>query len=164
VLTDALHVRQILINIISNAVKFTPDGGKIVFSAKCSPDPEGKLLLARFEVSDNGIGMDEDFQKHIYEAFTQADEYNARTQFKGSGLGMSIVRQFVDMLGGTIDVRSKLKAGTSVVVELPFEIDEERRGSGGEDPRRKRAKRRSTWREPAYCSQRTTRSTWRSPA
>ena len=123
VLTDALHVRQILINIISNAVKFTPDGGKIVFSAKCSPDPEGKLLLARFEVSDNGIGMNEDFQKHIYEAFTQADEYNARTQFKGSGLGMSIVRQFVDMLGGTIDIRSKLKAGTSVVVELPFEID-----------------------------------------
>ena len=123
VLTDALHVRQILINIISNAVKFTPDGGKITFKEDCRQDQNGKKLLARFEVTDTGIGMSEDFQKHIYEAFTQADAYSARTQFRGSGLGMSIVRQFVDMLGGNIRIRSKLGAGTSVVVELPFEID-----------------------------------------
>ena len=134
VLTDALHVRQVLINIISNAVKFTPDGGTITFRADCRPDPEGRRLLARFEVSDTGIGMSRDFQKHIYEAFTQADAYSARTQFRGSGLGMSIVRQFVDMLGGHIDIRSKLGNGTSVVVELPFEIDRDINAKETENP------------------------------
>jgi len=134
VLMDALHVRQVLINIISNAVKFTPDGGKIVFSAKCSPDKDGEKLLGRFEVADTGIGMSEDFQKHIYEAFTQADSYNARTRFQGTGLGMSIVKQFVDMLGGTIDIRSDLGAGTTVIVELPFDIDHDANAKAAENP------------------------------
>jgi signal transduction histidine kinase len=138
VLTDALHVRQILINIISNAVKFTPDGGKILFSTKCSPDADGNKLLCRFEVTDTGIGMSEDFLDHIYEAFTQADSYNARTRFLGTGLGMSIVRQFVDMLGGTINIKSKLGAGTSVIVELPFDIDMDADAKAAEGPAGKR--------------------------
>lgn len=123
VLTDALHIRQILINIISNAVKFTPDGGSITFRADGSRDEAGNTLLCRFEVADTGIGMSEEFQKHIFEAFVQEDTYNARTQFKGSGLGMSIVKQLVDMLGGSISIKSELHVGTSIVVEVPFEIN-----------------------------------------
>jgi len=123
VFTDALHVRQILINIFSNAVKFTPDGGSITFRAEGRQDEAGNTMLCRFEVTDTGIGMSEEFQKHIFEAFVQEDAYNARTQFKGSGLGMSIVKQLIDMLGGRITIRSKLHAGTTIVVELPFEMD-----------------------------------------
>ena len=123
VLTDALHIRQILINIISNAVKFTPDGGSITFRADGRRDESGDTLLCRFEVADTGIGMGEEFQKHIFEAFVQEDTYNARTQFKGSGLGMSIVKQLVDMLGGSVNIKSELHVGTSIVVELPLEIN-----------------------------------------
>ena len=123
VLTDALHIRQILINIISNAVKFTPDGGSITFRAEGRRDDAGDTLLCRFEVADTGIGMSEEFQEHIFEAFVQEDTYNARTQFKGSGLGMSIVKQLVDMLGGSVAIKSELHVGTSVAVELPLEIN-----------------------------------------
>ena len=123
VLTDALHVRQILINIISNAVKFTPDGGRIVFKTTSSSDADTATFVCRFEVSDTGIGMSEDFQKKVFDAFVQADDINARTQYRGSGLGMSIVKQFVDMLGGDIEIVSELGVGTTVVVELPFTID-----------------------------------------
>jgi signal transduction histidine kinase/CheY-like chemotaxis protein len=123
VLTDALHIRQILINIISNAVKFTPDGGSIIFRAEGRQDAEGGTLLCRFEITDTGIGMSEEFQKHIFEAFVQEDAFNARTQYTGSGLGMSIVRQLVDMMGGSMDIKSELHVGTSIVVDLPFEID-----------------------------------------
>ncbi len=123
VLTDALHIRQILINIISNAVKFTPDGGSITFRADCRRDEAGDTLLCRFEVTDTGIGMSEEFQGHIFEAFVQEDAYNARTQFKGSGLGMSIVKQLVDILGGRIDIKSQPHVGTSIVVDLPLEIN-----------------------------------------
>jgi len=123
VLTDALHIRQILINIISNAVKFTPDGGSITFRAEGRRDETGDTLLCRFEVADTGIGMSEDFQEHIFEAFVQEDAFNARTQFKGSGLGMSIVKQLIDMLGGSVNIKSELHVGTSIVVELPLEIN-----------------------------------------
>jgi signal transduction histidine kinase/ActR/RegA family two-component response regulator len=123
VLTDALHIRQILINIISNAVKFTPDGGSITFRAEGRKNEADNTLLCRFEISDTGIGMSEEFQKHIFEAFVQEDTYNARTQFKGSGLGMSIVKQLVDLLNGRIGITSELHVGTSIVVELPFEMD-----------------------------------------
>lgn len=123
VLTDALHIRQILINIISNAVKFTPDGGSISFRAEGSQDEKGDTLLCRFEITDTGIGMSEDFLKHIFEAFVQEDASNARTQYKGSGLGMSIVKQLVDMMDGRMDIKSELHEGTSVVVYLPLEMD-----------------------------------------
>ena len=139
VLTDALHIRQILINIISNAVKFTPDGGSITFRTDGRRDAAGDTLLCRFEVTDTGIGMSEEFQKHIFEAFVQEDTYNARTQFKGSGLGMSIVKQLVDMLGGSVNIKSELHAGTSVIVELPLEADknaaEKTEASPGEEHR-----------------------------
>jgi len=124
VLTDALHIRQILINIISNAVKFTPDGGSITFRACGRRDETGDTLLCRFEVTDTGIGMSEDFQEHIFEAFVQEDAYNARTQFKGSGLGMAIVKQLVDMMCGSVAIKSGLHVGTSIVVELPLEINQ----------------------------------------
>jgi len=138
VLTDALHIRQILINIISNAVKFTPDGGSITFRADGRRDEAGDTLLCRFEVTDTGIGMSEEFQEHIFEAFVQEDTYNARTQFKGSGLGMSIVKQLVDMLGGSVNIKSELHAGTSIIVELPLAVDKNAAGKPEASPREER--------------------------
>jgi signal transduction histidine kinase/CheY-like chemotaxis protein len=123
VLTDALHVRQVLINIISNAVKFTPDGGKIIFRFQAHPDADHRVLQSHFEIADTGIGMSEDFQDHIFEAFVQADDSDARTQYKGSGLGMAIVKEFVEMLGGQIEIRSRMNAGTTICLDFPFEID-----------------------------------------
>jgi len=123
VLTDALHIRQILINVISNAVKFTPNGGHITFRAAGRADAAGHVLNCQFEVIDDGIGMSEEFQQHIFEAFTQADSFDARSQYKGSGLGMSIVKQFVDLLNGTIAIDSHLHRGTAVTVTLPLDID-----------------------------------------
>lgn len=137
VLTDALHIRQILINLISNAVKFTPDGGRVVFRVASHPDAKERNLLCRFEVADTGIGMGKEFQEQIFEAFVQEDAFDARTQFKGSGLGMAIVKQFVDMLEGTIEIESEPDMGTTVIVELPLEIDREwrrlREADGDED-------------------------------
>lgn len=124
VLMDALHVRQILINLISNAVKFTPDGGTITFSMEAHPDEECKTLICSFVVADTGIGMSEEFKEHIFEAFVQADNFNERVQHNGSGLGMAIVKQYVDMLHGTIEIDSILYKGTKLTVTLPFEIDE----------------------------------------
>jgi len=123
VFTDALHVRQILINLISNAVKFTPDGGTITFRMDAHPDDEGKTLMSRFEVADTGIGMSREFKEHIFEAFVQADDFNNRVLNKGSGLGMAIVRQYVDMLHGNIEIDSEPGRGTRLIVTLPFEID-----------------------------------------
>ena len=134
VLTDALHLRQILINIISNAVKFTPDGGMITFKTEASTDEENKLLFCRFEIADTGKGMSEDFTKRIFEPFVQADEFGGRTEFQGSGLGMAIVKQYVDMMGGTITIRSKLGEGSTFVVDLPFDIDQ-KAGSVSENER-----------------------------
>lgn len=131
VLTDALRIRQILINIISNAVKFTPDGGRIIFKAEGHPDPEEKILNCRFEIADTGIGMDDEFQKNIFQTFVQADSGNARTNYPGSGLGMSIVKQYVDMLEGTIEINSKPGEGTAVIVRLSLEID--RNAAASED-------------------------------
>jgi CheY-like chemotaxis protein len=87
------------------------------------PDIEATTLVSRFEVADTGIGMSEEFKDHIFEAFVQADDFNNRVLYKGSGLGMAIVKQYVDMLNGTIEIDSKLDKGTRITVTLPFEID-----------------------------------------
>jgi signal transduction histidine kinase/CheY-like chemotaxis protein len=122
---DELHLRRIFINILGNAVKFTPDGGTITFRAKELSAEDGKARY-RFEVQDTGMGMSEEFQKKIFEPFTQEDG-GARTTYKGSGLGMAITKQYVELMGGTIQVRSKLNEGSCFIVELAFEIDPEAR-------------------------------------
>jgi CheY-like chemotaxis protein len=123
---DELHLRQVFINILGNAVKFTPDGGTITFRVQeLSYNEEEKKALYRFQFVDTGIGMSEEYQKKIFEPFSQ-EENGSRTNYKGTGLGMAITKQFVDMMGGTIDVKSKKDEGSCFTVEIPFDVDAEK--------------------------------------
>lgn len=120
---DELHLRQIFINILGNSVKFTPDGGKIYFRA-WEKDYTDEKALYRFELSDTGIGMKEEYLPHLFEAFSQEDE-GTRTTYKGTGLGMAITKEFVELMSGTIEVESKLNEGTKFAIEIWFDIDHE---------------------------------------
>lgn len=123
VIGDELHLRQVFINILGNSVKFTPDGGKIFFRVKELPGKEG-MAVFRFEFEDTGIGMKPEFLPHLFDAFSQEDG-GTRTTYKGTGLGMSITKKFMDLMGGTIQVESTLNVGTKFILELPMEIDTE---------------------------------------
>jgi len=118
---DELHLRQILMNILGNAEKFTPDGGKIMFRVKEKYTASNKLVYF-FEIEDTGCGMKPEFLAHIFEPFTQ-EAGGARTQFGGTGLGMSITKKYVDMMGGKIAVKSEVGVGTIFTVGLPFDAD-----------------------------------------
>ena len=115
-----LHIRQILLNILGNAVKYTPEG-EIHFIARETMTDEPKVGI-QFIIRDTGIGMSEEFQKNIYDAFTQERTGDARTYYKGTGLGMSIVQRLVQEMGGKIEVESTLNVGTTFTVELEFPI------------------------------------------
>jgi len=121
VIGDELHLRQILINILGNAVKFTQDGGKIFFRGKEIRDENNKAVF-HFEIEDTGIGMKPEFIPHLFEPFMQEDG-GARTTYKGTGLGLAITKKLVDLLDGTIQAESELNVGTKFIVELPVEID-----------------------------------------
>ncbi len=118
---DELHLRQVFINILGNAVKFTPDGGEIYFRAK-ELSSENGIAKYHFEFEDTGIGMSEEYLPKLFEAFTQ-EKGGSRTTYKGTGLGMAITKNFIDMMGGNITVESRIDVGTKFVVEIPFEID-----------------------------------------
>ena len=127
---DGLHLRQILINILGNAVKFTPDGGSVIL--RCTDtDEEGEKTLCVIEVEDTGIGMSEEFIGHVFEAFSQ-DKSGARTNYKGTGLGMAITKHLTELMGGNIEVESKENVGTKFVVKIPFEIDREEKSKKAE--------------------------------
>lgn len=121
VLADSMMIRSILVNILSNAVKFTRDGGTITFTAKCANEEDDKHVIVNYVISDTGIGMADEFLKHIFEEFTQ-ENTDARTHYKGTGLGMTIVKHYVDMMNGTISIESKKNVGTTVSISLPLEI------------------------------------------
>ncbi len=121
VLADPVRLRDVLVNILSNAVKFTPDGGTITFEARCQEKSGDGYINMHYRISDTGIGMSEDFTKVIFEEFSQED-YGARTQYHGAGLGMAIVKKYVDMMGGTISMQSKKHVGTTFTVDIPLEI------------------------------------------
>ena len=121
VLTDAVRVREVLVNILGNAVKFTNDGGTITYSVSYLPGKANHYINARYRIADTGIGMTEEFVEHIFEEFSQ-EEQDARTQYKGTGLGMTITKKYVDLMGGTISVESKKGVGSTFTVELPMEI------------------------------------------
>ena len=126
VLGDELHLRQILINILGNAIKFTKDGGKVTFSVKEEVVNEEKVDYL-FTIEDTGIGMSEEFLEHIWDAFSQ-EEKRANIKCIGTGLGMAITKQFVDMMGGQIEVSSKLHKGSKFTVKLSFELDKNEQG------------------------------------
>ncbi len=116
---DPVRFQQILTNILSNAVKFTPEGGTVeYFSATVSEDESS--FTKQIVIKDNGIGMSREFLPHIFDPFQQENsELQARNT--GTGLGMPIVKRLVDLMGGTIEVKSELGKGTEVALTLPFE-------------------------------------------
>ena len=124
VLADAVRVREVLVNILGNAVKFTDDGGEITFEACYYPEADERNILAHYRIADTGVGMTEEFVEHIFDEFSQ-EENGARTQYKGTGLGMAITKRYVDLMGGTISVTSKKGEGSTFVVELPMEITDQ---------------------------------------
>ena len=115
-----LHIRQVLINILSNAVKYTPDGGDINFRARETLFEEG-LVHLRMEIKDNGIGMSEEFLQHIFEPFTQ-EQRSSRTHYKGTGLGMAITKKLVDQMHGSLDVESEPGKGSTFIVRLSLPL------------------------------------------
>ena len=119
VLADDIRIREVLVNVLSNAVKFTRDGGTVTFSADYLPGEDGKINV-RYVISDTGIGMSPEFQKHIFEEFTQ-EHSDARTQYTGTGLGMTIAKKYVELMHGTISVQSKQGQGSTFAIELPLE-------------------------------------------
>ena len=124
VLADAVRIREVLVNILGNAVKFTPDGSSITFETGYFPGKDSRHILARYRVTDTGVGMGEEFVAHIFDEFSQ-EESSARTNYKGSGLGMAISKRYVDLMGGTIRVESKKGQGSTFTVEVPMELTDE---------------------------------------
>lgn len=121
-LGDALRFRQILINLLSNAVKYTQDGGNISLDFTEKPGSDEKHEMLEIEVKDNGRGMSKEFLEKIFEPFTRA-ESSITNKIQGTGLGMTITRNVVHLMGGTIQVESELGKGTCFHVSLPVEID-----------------------------------------
>lgn len=120
---DFMRVEQILLNLLSNAIKFTPEGGTIRLDIKQVYSHHNKARL-QFIVSDTGVGMSEDFLDRIFMPFEQA-ENKTSIKYGGTGLGMAITHNLVELLGGTIRVKSKLNEGTIFTVELPFEVSQQ---------------------------------------
>ncbi len=125
VLADATRIREVLTNFLSNAVKFTKDGGTVTLYISSHPGEDDKHIVARYIVKDNGIGMSEEFQKKLFKPFSQEDDRGARTQYKGTGLGMAIAKEYVEMMGGSIAVESQKGVGTTFAVEIPLELTEQ---------------------------------------
>ena len=123
VMADELRIREVLLNIISNAVKFTKDGGTISFAAENGPGNDENHIIVRYRISDTGIGMSEEFQTRIFDEFSQENN-GARTSYKGTGLGMAIAKQYVDLMGGKIEVSSRQGVGSAFTVEIPLLIAE----------------------------------------
>lgn len=121
VMADEVRLREVLVNLISNAIKYTKDGGKISFMCDMKELDETHVEVT-YEISDTGIGMSEDFVQHIFEEFTQEDAGAARTEYKGTGLGMAITKNYVELMGGTIQVWSQKGVGSTFTVTLPMEI------------------------------------------
>lgn len=116
---DRVRIQQILLNILSNAVKFTQENGKIRLKAEIIANDNNRINL-KVMIEDNGFGMSEEFLPHIFDVFSQ-ERREITSYYVGSGLGMSIVKSLVDMMDGHIEVRSQLTKGTTVIVEIPLE-------------------------------------------
>ena len=124
VLTDVTKVKEIFVNILSNAMKYTPSGGSVTVSLEELPCDEPGYMIVRTRISDTGIGMSQDYLTRIFEAFTR-EQNTTKSKIAGTGLGMSIVKKYVDLLGGTIQVESELGKGSTFTVTLKHKIADE---------------------------------------
>ena len=115
------HIRQILINLLDNSIKYNKHGGAVTFSSTVKPLNDERALFC-FSVEDTGIGMTPEFLAHIYEPFAQEGD-DARSKFQGTGIGMAIVKSLIDMMGGTIEISSELGTGSTFNVQIPLDID-----------------------------------------
>ena len=116
------HVKRILMNILSNAVKYNKENGSIYISCRELISEQQDMTTIEFVCRDTGIGMTDEFQKHIFEPFAQ-EHTGSRTKFAGTGLGMPITKKLVEKMGGTITFESEEGAGTTFVIRVPFKID-----------------------------------------
>ncbi len=120
ILVDPVRMKQIFLNLISNAIKFTPEGGEITVEYECMKREE-MISHDRFYIRDTGIGMSKDFlENHMFKPFSQ-EQNEVTGQYAGSGLGLSIVKSLVELMGGTISVESEIGKGTTFIICLDFE-------------------------------------------
>ena len=124
IICDKTKVREILLNIISNAIKYTPEGGHIAVSISETPCEQAGTGRYTFRVQDDGIGMSEDYLPHIFEEFSR-EHTSTESKVIGTGLGLPIVKALVDRMHGTIDVQSKIGCGTTMTVTLPLPLASE---------------------------------------
>ena len=116
------YVKRVMMNILSNAVKYNKENGQIYISCVEIPSEQPEMTTMEFVCRDTGIGMAEEFQKHIFEPFAQ-EHTGSRTKFAGTGLGMPITKKLVEKMGGTITFESEKGVGTTFVIRVPFKID-----------------------------------------
>ena len=121
VITDRLRLNQVLLNILTNAVKFTPEGGSVSFCVTEKPCAEDNHTCFEFRVKDTGIGMSEEFKKKVFDSFSR-EKTSTVSGIQGTGLGMAITKNIVDMMGGTITLTSKKGEGSEFVVNIPCKI------------------------------------------
>ena len=124
ILTDTTKVKEIFVNILSNAIKYTLSGGSVMINIDELVCDESGYMMVRTRVSDTGIGMSQDYLTKIFDAFTR-ERNTTKSKITGSGLGMSIVKRYVDLLGGTIDVESEPGKGSTFTVTLKHRIADE---------------------------------------
>lgn len=115
------HIRQILVNLLDNSIKYNKHGGAVTFSSAVKPIDDEHALFC-FSVSDTDIGMTPEFLAHIYEPFAQEGD-DARSKFQGTGVGMAIVKSLIDMMGGTIEISSEVGMGSTFNIQIPLDID-----------------------------------------
>ena len=121
------HVKRVMMNILSNAVKYNRANGQIYISCREIPSEQSEWTTIEFVCRDTGIGMTETFQKHIFEPFAQ-EHTGSRTKYAGTGLGMAITKKLIEKMGGTITFESEEGTGTTFVIRVPFRIDTDRSG------------------------------------
>ena len=120
---DKLRVNQIFINILSNALKYTPKGGSVYVDMSQEPCEKPKTILLNYTVTDTGIGMSKEFMEKMYEPFVRQTDSRINT-IQGTGLGLAITKQMIDLMGGTIDCHSEVGAGTSFKVSIELPVSE----------------------------------------
>ena len=129
---DPLRLNQVLLNILSNAVKYTPNGGEIRFSIRELPAEETGGAIYEYTIADNGIGMSEEYLPHIFDHFTR-ERTSTVSKIQGTGLGMAIANNLVKLMGGTISVQSALGEGSTFTVRIPAQFAEEKQETGEGD-------------------------------